>query len=96
MATVTFDTQRYVARLKQGGVPEEQADIFASALVEALATATEGLVTRDYLDAKLAELRLELQNIRIEMHDMKADIIKWMAGLLILQAGAVAALVKLL
>lgn len=96
MATVTFDTHRYIARLRQGGVPEEQADALAGALSEALTTATEELVTRDYLDAKLAELRVEIQNIRIEMHDMQAEIIKWMAGLLILQAGAVAALVKLL
>ncbi|MGI8739356.1 MAG: DUF1640 domain-containing protein [Gammaproteobacteria bacterium] len=93
MATVTFDTHRYISRLKQGGVPEEQANAFASALADALATATDDLVTRDYLDAKLAELRGEL---RVEMHDMKADIIKWMAGLLILQAGVIAALVKLL
>jgi hypothetical protein len=30
------------------------------------------------------------------MHEMAAGIIKWMAGLLLLQAGLVAALVKLL
>jgi len=67
--------------------------MLSSALADALASATHNLVTRDYLDAKLAELRGEL---RVEMHKMKADIIKWMAGLLILQAGVIAALVKLL
>jgi hypothetical protein len=50
-------------------------------------------VTRDYLDAKLAALRGELG---VEMQEMKADIIKCMAGLLILQAGVITALVDLL
>jgi hypothetical protein len=89
MASVTFDTHRYISRLRQGGILRAQPDALASALADALASATDTLVERNYLDAKLADLR-------VEMHAMKADIIKWMAVLLILQAGVVAALVKLL
>jgi len=52
----------------------------ADALVEALATAMENLLTRDYLDAKLAKLRAklrsEIQRIRTEIHDIKADMSK--------------------
>lgn len=67
-------------RLTAAGVSREQAEAEAEALVDALGGAN--LVTKEYLDAKL-----ELA---------KSDIIKWLAGLLIAQAGLVAALVKLL
>ena len=55
----------------------------AEAIAEAFseATGTE-LVTKDYL--------------RAEMEAAKSDMIKWMAGLLLAQAGLIAALVKLL
>jgi hypothetical protein len=68
----------------------------SGAVSEALAAATEELTPHDYLDANLADLRVETQDLRIEMHDIKADIIERLAGLLILQAGVAAALVKLL
>jgi hypothetical protein len=45
-----------------------------------LAAATKDLVSRDCLDAKLAELHVENQQIRGEMHAMKADIVNgWLA-----------------
>jgi hypothetical protein len=43
------------------------------------------LVTREYLDARLAEfradLRVELGTVRTEISGLKAEMIKWMAGL---------------
>ncbi|MFW5498935.1 MULTISPECIES: hypothetical protein [unclassified Maridesulfovibrio] len=33
--------------------------------------------------------------IKVEIHSAKADIIKWIAGLMIVQAASIAALVKL-
>lgn len=55
----------------------------AEALAEAFREATsEELVTKDHLSAKLSEA--------------KNDIIKWVAGMMIAQAGLIAALVKLL
>ena len=74
MATaVPFDTLRFARKLET-----------AEALAEALATTD--LVTRDYLDAKLA--------------DLKAKTMKWMIGALGLQTlailGGVVALIKLI
>jgi hypothetical protein len=40
MAAVTFDTQGFIYRLKLGGIPECQAEAIASAMAEALASAT--------------------------------------------------------
>jgi hypothetical protein len=80
MASITFDTLRFVHRLKDSGVPESQAEAIAEAFRDASGEAE--LVSKDYLDMRLA--------------DMKADLIKWMAGLLLAQAALVAALVKLI
>ena len=55
----------------------------AEAIAEAFSEATSGeLVTKDYLKA--------------EVEAAKNDLIKWIAGLLLAQAGLVTALVKLL
>ena len=62
------------------GVPERQAEAIAEAFRDASGEAE--LVSKDYLDMRLA--------------DMKSDLIKWMAGLLLAQAALVAALVKLI
>jgi hypothetical protein len=80
MATITFDTLKFVERLKAAGVPEEQA----KAEVEALTTA---------LNETIAERELATKT---DLEAIKADLIKWMAGLLLAQAAVVATLVKLL
>ena len=79
MAAITFDTLKFVERLKAAGVPEEQAKAEAEALAEALG---ETISIREL--ATKADLEAQ-----------KADIIKWVAGLLIAQAALVAALIKL-
>lgn len=86
MTTIVFDTLKLSRKLKAGGFSPEQADTLAEALGE---TSNDELVTRDYLDAKL-------QEVNANIHEAKAEMIKWLAGLLIAQAALVAALVKLL
>lgn len=78
MTTITFDTLHLTDKLKAAGIPSEHAE----AMMRVVAEAQENLVTRDYLDAKLIETKL--------------DLVKWIAGMLLAQAGLVAALVKLL
>ncbi len=80
MATITFDTLKFVERLKSAGVSEEQA----KAEVEALSTALNETIAVRELATKT------------DMETIKADLIKWMAGLLLAQAAVVATLVKLL
>jgi hypothetical protein len=83
MATVTFDTLKFVQTLKKSGFDEKQAEAVAQAFSDAQ---SEGQpVTRDYF-----------MHLKAEIEASKADMIKWIAGLLIAQAGLVAALVKLL
>jgi hypothetical protein len=89
MATVTFDTLTLVKELEEAGIPHAQAE----AIVRAIATAQDGIVTRDYLSS---QLDLLARHIDTKIADARADIIKWLAGLLLAQAALVATLVKLL
>ena len=86
MATITFDTLKFARTLKDAGIPDSQAEAFASAFRDAT---SEELVTRDYLNLRISDVETKIEGA-------KADIIKWIAGLLIAQAALIAALVKLL
>ncbi len=79
MASITFDTLKFVERLKAAGVPEAQAKAEAEALAEALSET----VTIKELTTKS------------DLTQLKLEIIKWVAGLLLAQAALVAALVRL-
>lgn len=86
MTSITFDTLAYAKKLKAVGVPEAQAEIQAEALAEII----EGrLATKQ--DLKEFEVALKK-----DLAETKAEIIKWVAGMLVAQAAIVATLVKLL
>lgn len=86
--SITFDTLKFVEKLEKAGVPREQAKAEAEALSDVLMTGTADLVTNNHLVAlehRLGE-KIEAAN---------SNIIKWLAGLMIAQGAAIAALVKL-
>lgn len=87
MAAITFDTLKFVRTLKAAGVPENQAEAFSEAFKDAQSDAE--MATKH--DLKELELRLEAK-----INEVKFDMVKWIAGMLIAQAGLVAALVKML
>lgn len=87
MATITFDTLKFVHRLRESGMPETQAEAIAEALRDASG------------DAELAtsnDIKLGVAELRKEIRDLKVDLTKWMTGALIAQAAVIATLVKLL
>jgi hypothetical protein len=69
MATITFDTHKFVRKLTEAGFEEKQAE----ALTEALRAAIEDseLVTRKDLQIELAPIKSDL------------TVVKWMLGLLL-------------
>jgi hypothetical protein len=68
VATITFDTLKYVEKLRAGGVPEEQAKAEAEALVTAFSEAMDSqLATKNDIN------RLERELV----------VIKWMVGLVL-------------
>jgi uncharacterized membrane protein YheB (UPF0754 family) len=90
MSPVAFDTLKLAQRFEAAGLPPKQAQDMASAIGD---TISETLVTRDYLDLRLGE-------IRVEIAEIKAAILKWMFGTFAVQTiviiGALAALFRLL
>jgi len=68
MATITFDTLKFVEKLKAGGVPESQAKAEAEALVTAFSEA---------MDSQLAT-KSDINRV-----ERKLLALKWMIGLVI-------------
>ena len=83
---ITFDTLAYAKKLISVGVPTAQAEVQAEALIEIV---DENLATKR--DLKDMEMTLKLN-----IQEMKTEIIKWVAAMLVAQAAIVATLVKLL
>jgi len=78
MATVTFDTHKFIKTLEAAGVPESQAEAFSTAVRESHEAAE--LATK----ADLRELELRLHGEMLLM--------KWMLGLLL--AGVASLILK--
>ncbi len=80
---IIIDTLKIYERLKAEDLPEKASKEIAEVLKE---TVSDNLVTKQYLDLRLAELKSE----------MVTSIVKWVTGMLVVQAAVIAALVKLL
>ncbi|MBF0110470.1 MAG: DUF1640 domain-containing protein [Magnetococcales bacterium] len=81
MTTITFNTLKFANRLKDVGMDPRHAEALAEAQSEAMEVNLKDLVTCEYLDAKLA--------------DCKVDIVKWMFGISAGQAMFIIAFLKL-
>ena len=88
MATITFDTHKFIKDLESAGIPEAHAEAIARAQQESLQTAFDyrDLATKG--DIKESELRLDAR-----IAEAKAEIIKWVVGLIFMQTGVIVALV---
>ncbi len=80
MSTITFDTHKFIRKLRDAGFEEKQAEAVADAFQEAQSESLP--VTRDYLDSRLFGLENRM--------------VKWGIGLALGQVAVIAALVKLL
>lgn len=112
MTSVAFDTLKLAQRLEAAGFPPKQAQDMASAIGD---TIVDTVVTREYLDHRISEtqqhldhrisdtqqhLDLRISEVRLEIANVKADILKWVLGAIGFQTlaviGGLAALFKLL
>ena len=112
MATVTFDTLKFVKTLKEAGISEPQAEAFSTAVREsheAADLATKGDIADLRHEMKEMEtgLRHEIGDVRHEISDLRKDmdvklvnlkfeLLKWIIGLAIAQAGLIIGLLKFL
>jgi hypothetical protein len=89
MSTLTFDTLKFANQLKTPGVPAVHAEAEAKALAEVFETNLSELATK-------ADLQEVETGLRHEMASMKFELLKWIIGLAIAQAGLLTGLIGLL
>ncbi len=87
MATITFDTHKFISTLIDAGFEAKQAEAVSEAFKVAQ-TNTDVASKQD-----IESLR---QDMKISMSELKVELIKWVTGALIAQAAVIATLVKLL
>ena len=80
MIVITFDTLKFVERLKAAGVPESQAKAEAEAFADILGM-VDIATQRD-----LKELESSLKR---DMAELKVDLLKWIVGLLLGQTALI-------
>jgi len=83
MATITFDTLKFVTRLKDSGLSESQAVAITEAFREAHGEAE--VATK----ADIRELELKFE---ARMSENKAELVRWIVGAGFLQTALIAAL----
>lgn len=81
MTSITFDTLASARRLREKGLPQEQAEAIADELRSANELDLSHLATKDELKAALSEV--------------KADIIKWVVGMSFAQVAMILTILKL-
>lgn len=90
MATITFDTFKFVTRLKESGLSENQAIAITEAFKEAHGEAE--VATR----SDLRELELKMENrfkeLDVKIAETKSELIRWVVGAGFLQTALIAAL----
>ena len=99
MAT-SFDTLRAAKRLKGLGFNEDQAEGVADILRESRDVDLSHLATKADLDALRLASKADLAEVRREIAETKADVIKWTVGVGLVQGlalvGAVVAILRFL
>jgi hypothetical protein len=105
MTTLTFDTHEFVTELKQAGLSESQAEAITR-LHRQAANATidyvkhehslENVITNKDLDARIKETELKIELVRSELKrdiaETKAELIRWVVGVGLLQITIITAL----
>lgn len=98
MTTLALDTYALVAKLKEAGIPEQQAAAQVETITKAIDSALEqvrhehdldNLVTNRDLDARIRETELKFSK---EIAESKADLIRWVVGVGLLQITIITAL----
>ena len=84
-----IDTLAASESLASAGFDRDQAGAIARVVASSPVAGREDLVTKDHLDAKLAEVRAE---IRTSAAELKAEMVRWLIGS---QAALLIALVAL-
>ena len=77
METFIFDTLAYAEKLTSAGMPEKQA--------KAIAEAQADILSKRILET--VATKADIKELEIKMKDLEIRLIKWFAGLFIVQIG---------
>jgi hypothetical protein len=94
MTTITFDTHEFIKELKSAGFSEEQAEIITK-LQKAAVSSTLEQARRDYdLDNLVTNqsLDLRIKDVELKIAETKADLIRWVVSVGLLQTALIAGL----
>ena len=86
MSAITFDTLKYVERLKAAGVPEPQAKAEAEALRDVLSESLDTtLATRGDFAALEKSVHSDIERIDRKLIEFEGEFktIKWMLGIIV-------------
>jgi hypothetical protein len=86
----SFDTLAVFERLRSAELSDAAAKEIAEVLKDVMET---NLITKADLDLALERMKKELM---VEIARSKYDMVRWVAGLMVAQAGVIIALIKLL
>ncbi|GAB0057336.1 hypothetical protein SIID45300_01661 [Candidatus Magnetaquicoccaceae bacterium FCR-1] len=87
----TFDTLSYAKRFKAAGFTDSQAEEVVAALREVRDSRLEEMATK----GDIKEVTIEIEKVRREIAESKADTIKWMFGVAAGQAVFIVTLLKM-
>jgi len=91
MSTLTFDTLKFANQLKTAGVPANHAEAEAKALSEVFETNLGELATKEDLHHEIGGLR---KDIDVKLANLKFELLKWLIGLAVAQAGLLIGVLK--
>ena len=97
MASLTFDTHKYVKRLTEAGMPEKQAEVIAD---EQRSLIKDQLATKQDVKESESATRREIKELEAstkrDIKESEQRLIIRLGGMMIAGFGVVAALIKLL
>ena len=100
MASITFDTLKFVEKLKAAGVSEPQAkamadvqrDVLTETLDMTLATKTDVLEVKTEVDFLRRDMEILRADLKRDIAETKAELIRWVVAVGMLQIALIAAL----
>jgi hypothetical protein len=88
MSTVPFDTHAFYVELVESGLAEKTADALTKAVTKIELAKLDDLAPKH----DIKELELKIAQLDTKMAETKADLIRWVVGVGLLQITIIAAL----
>ena len=90
---INFDTHKFVKHLTENGFTEQQAEVLAEEQVNLLNT---NLATKADIESLRLATKADIEGVKGYIEAVRADLLKWMFGMMLAGIGLVVALIKLL